>query len=344
MRTALKIIASILAVIVIAAWTGVWLSSPGQPADRSFSVASGENPDRITQRLYERGFIHSRALFKLALGASGLATKLQPGAYDLSGVGDYQELIKRLTTGGVAANEFTLLIKEGWNLRDIASRLESLGYPDAKRLFEVTGQPAQDYRSEGKKPPSLTADFPFLKDKPEYVSLEGYLFPDTYRVFKDDKAEALVRRLLVNFEKKVADGLGADVEASGHTLFDIVTMASIVEREVRGDEDRAMVADIFWRRVNAGMALQADATVNYATGGSAPAVSLADTEVDSRYNTYKYPDLPLGPISNPGLSAIKAALHPQANAYWFFLTDDKGKVHYAKTLEEHNRNKAKYLH
>lgn len=344
MRTALKIIAAILAAAAILAWTGVWLSSPGQPADRSFSVASGENPDRITDRLYERGFIHSRSVFRLALGASGLSTKLQPGVYDLAGVADYQDLIRRLAAGGVAANEFTLLIKEGWNLRDIASRLTSLGYADAKRLFEVTGQPALDYRSEGTRPPDLSADFPFLKDKPGYVSLEGYLFPDTYRVFKDDKAEALVRRLLVNFEKKVVDGLGSDIEASGHTLFDVLTMASIVEREVRGEEDRAMVADIFWRRIDAGMALQADSTVNYATGRSDPSVSLADTDTDSRYNTYKYPDLPLGPICDPGLSAIKATLHPQANAYWFFLTDDKGKVHYAKTLEEHNRNKAKYLH
>ncbi len=343
MRTALKIIASFLAVVAVLAWTGVWLSLPGRPSDPTFAVATGENPDRIAQRLYDRGFIRSRTLFRLTLSASGLATKLQPGSYDLTGASDYLDVIRTLTTGGVAANEFVLLIKEGWNLGDIQRRLQALGYADAGRLFEVAGEPAADYRQAAQKPPDLSADFPFLKDKPDYVSLEGYLFPDTYRVFRADKSEALVRRLLVNFDKKVAGPLASDVESSGHTLFEIVTMASIVEREVRGDDDRAIVADIFWRRIQAGMPLQADSTVNYATGRSDPSVSIADTELDSRYNTYKYPDLPLGPICNPGLSAIKAALHPQANSYWYFLTDAKGKVHYAKTLEEHNRNKAKYL-
>jgi UPF0755 protein len=183
-----------------------------------------------------------------------------------------------------------------------------------------------------------------LAAKPAGTSLEGYLFPDTYRLFKKATPGEIVGELAANLERRLEGaGLAEKIAASGHSLHEILTLASIVEREVRSPEDRRLVADIFWRRLAAGLALQADSTVNYATGKSVAAASAEDLKTASRFNTYRYPGLPPGPICNPGLSAIRAVLEPEPNRYWFFLTDDEGQVHYAATFEEHTQNKARYL-
>ncbi|MBU1029480.1 endolytic transglycosylase MltG, partial [Patescibacteria group bacterium] len=164
-----------------------------------------------------------------------------------------------------------------------------------------------------------------------------------YRVYRTASAEEIVNKLLGNFDQKLTADVESVIAASDHSLYEIVIMASILEREVRGEEDRRLVADLFWRRLDIGMRLQADSTVNYVTEGKRPALTQADTQLDSPYNTYKYGGLPPGPIGNPGLVSIKAAANPQPNSYWYFLTDVDGGVHYARNLEEHNRNKAAYL-
>lgn len=165
------------------------------------------------------------------------------------------------------------------------------------------------------------------------TSLEGYLFPDTYRVFDDATAEDIIRKMQDNFERKV-----------GEIDYDTLILASIVEREVAGSEDRRKVADLFLRRLKIGMALQADSTVNYVTGKNTPALSAIDRNLDTAYNTYLHRGLPPTPISNPGLDSINAVRNPEPNPHWYFLTDTEGSVHYARTLEEHNQNKRRYLY
>ena len=149
--------------------------------------------------------------------------------------------------------------------------------------------------------------------------------------------------MLENFETKLTPDLRAEIARRGLTVFDAVRMASVIEAEVRSDDDRAMVSDIFWRRVAAGRGLEADSTVNYCTGKSQAAVDYKALSVDCPWNTYKYKGLPAGPIGNPGLSSLRAAVFPKANPYWYFLTDADGNVHYAKTLDEQVANKRKYL-
>lgn len=344
MRRATCVIVGIIIVIAALAWTAVFLSTPGTLADATFVVNRGDSVEKIIDGLASRGFIRSKLLFKADLKSSGLATHLQPGMYDLKDAKSYADIISRLSSGGVAASEFTLKVIEGWDLRDIKKQLDAAGYAEAGKLYDVTGPPAADLRAKGAlAPEDLSRDYDFLDDKPPYVGLEGYLFPDTYRIFKDATPEELARALLANFGRKLTPELRSKIAAHGKTVFQAVTLASIVEKEVRMPADKRMVADIFWRRLQKGMALQADSTVNYATGKDLAAVGYDDTRVDSRYNTYRYPGLPLGPIGNPGLAAIAAAADPQPNPYWYFLTDNDGAVHYAATLEEHNRNKAKYL-
>ncbi len=335
-----------LGLLAATAWAGAWLSTPATDDASSFVVVAGEKTDVIIAHLKEKGIVRSATLFKMALAKSGLSTKLQPGTYDLRYAVDFDGVIRKLAAGGVAANEKVLLVKEGWNLRDINDALTKLGFAGGD-LYRVTGMPAVDARTynsdKAPRAKDFSSDFPFLKDKPLYVSLEGFLFPDTYRLFKDATAEQVTRKMLENFDRKLTPELRERIAAQKRTVFEVVTLASVIEREVQADDDRRKVADIFWRRLERGMALQADSTVNYATGKGLASVTLDDTKYVSPYNTYKYPGLPLGPICNPGLSAIEAAVSPTPNDAWFFLTGKNGKVYYARTLQEHVSNKAKYM-
>src|SRR5512142_2357753 len=207
MKRPLIILAAAFGALALLAWTGAWLSTPSAKGAGSFVVAKGEGTEAIVRHLKEQGVIRSTLFFRLALSRSGLATKLQPGTYDLRGAADFAEIIRRLASGGVPANEFVLLVKEGWNLSDVRDALAAAGYAQADKLFFVTGLPATDHRTlssdKAPKPADLSADFPFLKDKPPYVSLEGFLFPDTYRLFRDATPEEIVKTLLANFDRKL---------------------------------------------------------------------------------------------------------------------------------------------
>jgi UPF0755 protein len=193
---------------------------------------------------------------------------------------------------------------------------------------------------------SLAQSFDFLRVLPDNATLEGYLFPDTYRIFKDAAAEDIVVKMLANFDKKLAPETRAEISRQGKTLPEIITMASLIEKEVRGADDMKIVSGIFWNRIKNGQALQSCATLAYVLGVNKAQYSEADTKVDSPYNTYQNRGLPPGPIANPGLNAIIAAVYPVQTDYNFFLTAEvngASKVIYSRTYDEHLRNKGKYL-
>jgi UPF0755 protein len=148
--------------------------------------------------------------------------------------------------------------------------------------------------------------------------------------------------MLDNFNKKLTPELVTEINKQQKTVHEIITLASIIEKEVSNDNDRKLVADIFYKRLEKGIGLQSDATVNYVTGKSTTRPSAQDLAVDSPYNTYKYKGLPPGPISNPGISAILAAIYPTSNPYFYFLTTPDGKVIYSKAYQEHLQAKAQY--
>jgi UPF0755 protein len=172
--------------------------------------------------------------------------------------------------------------------------------------------------------------------------LEGFLFPDTYEFPLSVSGERVVKKMMENFDKKLASYQN-DISDSGKTLFEIITMASLLEKEVKTFEDKKLVSGILWKRRENGMPLQVDATINYITGKQTPKVLKEDTEIDSPYNTYKYLGLPLGPICNPGLESIKAALYPESSEYWYYLSTPEGETIFNETLKEHNYDKSKYL-
>ena len=172
---------------------------------------------------------------------------------------------------------------------------------------------------------------------------EGYLFPDTYRFYKDAKPEDIVLRMKENFNKKVTPEILKEVENSKRTLREVIIMASILEEEVSAAEDRKIVAGILWKRLDGGMGLNVDAALTYILGRASHELTVDDLKYDSPYNTYRYRGFPPTPISNPGLDTISAATNPMPSKYFYYLTDKDGKTRYAVTLEEHALNKRKYL-
>jgi UPF0755 protein len=251
----------------------------------------------------------------------------------------------------VYKSELTIKVLEGWTVDDLDNYLISFGKLDRASLDKIIGLPKIDYRQfASSTPPDLSEKFSFLKDKPSYYSLEGFLFPDTYRVYEDASAADIVDKMLTNFDKKLTPQMRTDIAAQGKTIYEVVIMASLIEKEApinysdAENKDARIVSDIFWGRIDSGQALQSDATLTYLLADNNASHSGADLEIDSPYNTYKYKGLPPTPICNPGLRALEAAIYPIKTNYNYFLTSRDGKnIYYAKTYEEHLNNKYKYL-
>jgi len=174
-------------------------------------------------------------------------------------------------------------------------------------------------------------------------NLEGFLFPDTYQFPLGVGGDEVVKKMKDNFDKKLTADLREEIERQGKTIFEIVTMASLIEKEVKTKEDKELVSGILWKRLKNNIPLQVDATITYITGKRTTRISKEETQIDSPYNTYKYLGLPIGPICNPGLESILAALYPKSSQYWYYLSVPEEETIFSKTLEEHNIAKAKYL-
>ena len=238
--------------------------------------------------------------------------------------------------------ELSITIIPGWNLRQVADYLVKQGVASSTDdVYKLVGKPAVDYRNTKITLPKIS-ELQILADKPGYVSYEGYLAPETYRVFKDASLLDVIKKLITQREKQIDEAMWQDIKNSGRSFYEILTMASMLEDEVQNPDDKAKVSDILWRRLAKGWALQLDSSVHYAVDKTGDVFTTnKERDIKSPWNTYKYPGLPLGPISNPGLASIKAAISPEKNSYWYFLTGKDGTVYYGKTLEEHNFNKRK---
>lgn len=240
--------------------------------------------------------------------------------------------------------EITLTIIPGWNLRQVADYLVLKGVATSTdAVFAITGKPAKQYKKT--EAVYFGPSDELLEEKPYGLSMEGYLATETVRVFADaDLAEGVIDKFYFTRKKEITSDMMVAARAAGKTMHEIFTMASIVEKEAKHDKDRPIVADILWRRLQKNWALQVDSSVHYAVDRSGDVFTTSkERQFDSYWNTYKYPGLPPGPICMPSLESINAALYPEKNSYWYFLSDMEGDMHYARTLEEHNQNKYKYL-
>ena len=292
----------------------------------TYTAKKGIGDAQIASDLQKLGVIRSSSFFRFYVIISLQHSSMQAGKYSFSPRMSIYQIAKKMAAGDVIKNQ--LVILEGWTIKDIGSYLESKGICSQADFIASANK---DYSNE----------FSFLKDKPKDVSLEGYLFPDTYQVADGDTCDDIVLAMLENFDKKLTPSLRSQITKQKKSIFDIVTMASMLEKEVRTLSDKKIVSGILWKRISVGMPLQLDSTVNYVTDRSDPSVTIKATKIDSPYNTYLYKGLPKGPISNPGIDSIIAAMNPTKTDYWFYLTD--GVTIFSKTAEDHAAAKAEYL-
>ena len=292
----------------------------------TYTVQKGWGDEEIARDLEKLGIIRSDHFFRFYAVASFRHSELKAGEYILSSRMSIYQIAKKMAQGDVTKEK--IVIFEGWDIEDIGEYLESKEVCKKDDFIQLA---SKDYSGE----------FGFLKDKPKDIGLDGFLFPDTYEVSENGNCEEIIITMLSNFEKKLTADLQAQIQEQKKSVFDIITMASMIEKEVRTLNDKKIVSGILWKRIGAGMPLQIDATVNYITDKNDPGVLIKDTKIDSPYNTYKYKGLPKGPISNPGMESMVAALNPKDSPYWYYLSD--GTTIFSKTLEEHNSAKAKYL-
>lgn len=327
------IIASIiLAAVAIGAFfyvrQQVYFSHGTYRQNKIFEIKKGEGNALVSQNLENAGLVSNNWYFYFYISTHGLLNRLYPGQYLLSGQMTIPE-IAAITTNPRKAYE-RVTFPEGWTAKQMAAELTAHGF-DGQAFLELVNDP----------PSEIISQFAVFSDKPKGATLEGYLFPDTYYFSKDATTEGILKKILNNTDMRINADLKAAAKSQNKSLFEILTLASIVEREVQSDTDRALVAGIFQNRLQVGQALQSDATLSYILDDKNPQHNAAQLATNSPYNTYMYKGLPPGPISNPGLSAIIAALHPQNTDYNYFLTAD-GQVIYAKTYAEQVANKAKY--
>lgn len=301
------------------------------PSEQRFEVKPGENAMTLGTRLEQSGIVFSRYAFYWYLFHEEKMRDIVAGQYALSGSLTIPEIALLLTSGKTISTDIRVTFPEGWTFAQMSERL--LAY----------NLPAEEFEVLAKQPlPAWRTKFAFLQTLPVQASLEGYLFPDTYHFAPDATAQEIILLMLGNFDRKLATVLA---EPGGQVidrtrLHAIVTMASIIEEEGRTEEERDMISGVFWKRIDIGQPLQSDATVNYVHGTSNLQPTFRDIEVDSPYNTYKYAGLPPGPISNPGLVSLRAALFPKANSYYYFLVNPATNVTvYSRTFEEHVQNR-----
>lgn len=314
----------------IALWVSSLLFEPiSFTSPRVVTLPSGLSLAQASTMLADMGIIRSELLFSVLIKSIYSGATLKAGEYriteNLNSIGAAELFVK-----GMPRKEVSIRIIEGWSIGDIAQYLEENGI--AKRS-DFLAETLKDYAPL----------FPFLSERKKGLSLEGYLFPDTYRIFLDSSPTDIIKKMLQNFAVQYTEDMQRETRVREVTIDESVTLASILEQEVRASKDRRIVADIFYRRMKVGMPLQADSTINYITGRSDASARGSDLSVNSPYNTYRNKGLPPGPICNPGIDAIRAALTPLANQYWFFLTTPEGEVIYSKTFQEHVQNKIKYL-
>lgn len=316
--------------------------------DLTFIVQNGHGIKQIASDLLNQNIIKSKFWFEVYVWQTKNEKKIQAGEYILNSRYSIKKVVEIFVNGDTVNQEKTIKIIPGWNLSDISGYLEKKGMLMQDNFYKIVGLQKIDYRKNENikypKPKDYSLEFEFLKDKPKYYGLEGYLFPDTYRVFNNSSIDDIVKKMLINFDKKLTKEMRDEIKKQNKTIYEIITMASIIEKEVRSEEDMETVSGIFWNRIKNGQALESCASLAYILDVNKKQYTFEDTKIDSPYNTYLFFGLPPGPIASPGLQAIKSAIYPKNTEYNFFLSSfDDGKTIFSKTYDEHLKNKVKYL-
>ncbi len=281
--------------------------------NKTYEIKRGMSISDAAQYFKKESAIKSSFLFKLLVKIESPSKGVVAGKYDFKDRPSFFEIVYNVTNSGYGDHVLKVTIPEGLTNKEIADILD-------KKI--------EDFDKEA---------FMNLSD-----NKQGYLFPDTYFFSYETTAKEVYTAFRENFERRMSL-IDKDVKESGHALDQIITMASILEREANDKESRRIISGILWKRLTDGMPLQVDATLFYLLGKRSDELSIDDLKFASPYNTYTNQGLPPSPIANPGLDTIMAAIYPELTNYTYYLSDEDGNMHYAKTFEEHKANKSKYL-
>lgn len=299
--------------------------------DRGGTVASGERlsvyvnvqpgmtATDIGKMLEERGVIGSRQKFWLIAKLGGSEGQFKAGTYHMYVNMPIREALDVLVGGEASMMRFT--IPEGFSVREIAARLESEGIVSGKEFLEKA---------------KAFGPYRYMQAHRQAIyRAEGFLFPDTYEVEPGTAPEAIMQMMAHNFDERLTDEMREQARKQDLTIYELITLASLVEKEARFEEDRPKIAQVFLKRLELNMPLQSDTTIQYLLDAPKEDVTYKDTEIESPYNTYQHYGLPPGPIANPGIASIKAVLEPADTDYLYFVADRGGHNHYSKSYSEH---------
>ncbi len=311
-------------------------ASPTSTEPIEVAVEPGQGPQEIGESLQDAGVIDSALQFRILVSLLGYDQMLQAGTYEFDPDTPTLQVVLRMRRGVISPHFVTVV--EGWRLEQIADAIDGQGSITRQEFLEAA-QPA-------------LYDFPFLEDLPRRASLVGYLFPATYYFRRSDTARDVISQMLEAFDARFTPELRREAQDAGLSVHQLLTIASIVEREARVAEERPIIAQVFRTRLRRGIPLEADPTVQYALAADPQIVqqydywkqklTQADLEVDSPYNTYRVTGLPPGPIASPGLDAITAVIRPADTNYLYFVAKPNGSHAFAETLEEHLENVKRY--
>jgi len=310
----------LLGLAILVAWLGYVLFLPLQPAGPvTVLLRPGSSTRHIAAELRAAGVI--RSVYGFLLVNSWRGQSLKAGEYRFERAAGAVEVYDRIAGGDMVIH--TVVVPEGYNLYEVAGAIQEAGLGRADDFVRIAHSDTR-----------LIADL-----DPQATSLEGYLFPDTYHFSRTQSLHDIAGAMVHHFRQETASlGLGTDVHQ-------VVTLASIVEKETSVPEERPLVASVYYNRLARAMPFGADPTVVYASllaGHYTGVIHESDLQLDSPYNTYKHAGLPPGPIANPGRSALAAALHPARTDYLYFVSDNQGHHRFARTAAEHARNVAAY--
>lgn len=320
--------------VALYVWNGLRPAPEGEA--KRVEIERGMTAFQVADMLEQQGIIRNSFLFKYYLRYKDEGNKFQAGIYELHPGMTNDEIVAKLNAGETVKPEtIRFTVPEGYSILQMAEKLDKEKLADKEEFLRLVDDP------------KLPADSSVLQSIPKdgklRYRLEGYLFPETYEFPKDSTLNDMIVRMVSELERKLnelPEGWKEKMAARGLNFHQLMTVASLVEREVVVDEERALVAGVIYNRLAKGMLLQIDATVQYALGEQKERLLYKDLEIDDPYNTYKYEGLPPGPIASPSLASIEAALYPAKSDYLFYVTkkDGSGEHLFARTFEEHERN------
>ncbi|WP_130807198.1 endolytic transglycosylase MltG [Senegalia massiliensis] len=289
------------------------VSSDGEQKSVKVEIQSGSTTSDIAKILKENNLIRDKNVFRVVSRIKGTEGKLKAGFYEFDSSMTPEEILNKLVVGGKDGGTIKFTIPEGFTIEEIAEKLANENIINKDKFIDLT------YDIE-----KFSKEYKFLNDIPEKMNMEGYLYPNTYEVYKDSTEYEIIKRMLDEFNNKYNEIIKNKEIPLDLNTYELITLASLVEREAKVDKDRNLVSSVIYNRLKIDMPLQIDATIQYALENRKEKLTYDDLEVDSIYNTYKNKGLPVGPICSPGIESINASLNPENTDYIFYVLKKDG--------------------